>query len=364
MDIADALVNRPGAELARPLGKLLGAHAYPGCYNFRADNLARWRRVLARSIAGFGRAKLVCVGDSTTSGQGAGFQQSYPAHLARRLAALGLKARASARYGYFPSLMTDVDITAPAGWGASFPFIGGNAASTNGTTLSWTPGGSYTKLRIIYNGSSSAFTVSVNGETVLTTSFQSGTLQERVVTVPATSSPVVVTGGSGGGGTFIASMEAYGEDDITVVNGGWSGSRLDQWVRSLNYYERIATLKMLAPDLAIIKLGANDANHAQGDISTFAGDLQALIDACRISGDVVLMTPNPNAYGDPAKLAAIREAYRTKADDNDLPLIDLFERYGSYEAAQAMGYMADTVHKTGFGYADEAQVLARMLAMV
>src|SRR5260370_307952 len=81
---------------------------------------------------------------------------------------------------------------------------------------------------------------------------------------------------------------------IHLLNLGCGSAFASYLAANVNSYDPIPWYKFIAPDLTIISLGIDDWIDSTGTINYSAG-LQTIITACRLSGDVILMTPFPSA---------------------------------------------------------------------
>jgi lysophospholipase L1-like esterase len=119
------------------------------------------------------------------------------------------------------------------------------------------------------------------------------------------------------------------------------------------------------PDLSFIYLGINDfrLGGRNPGVSTFKTDMQSIIDACRISGDVVLIAPNDVSDADegPVNSALYARAVIELAETNGLPWVNLRTVLGDWPAASAAGLMKDGLHPSPAGYRKIANSLLPLL---
>lgn len=140
---------------------------------------------------------------------------------------------------------------------------------------------------------------------------------------------------------------------------GFSGSQTHNWTASANPYDPLLLLPQLAPDLTIINLGLNDLGNGI-PVSTSIANVQAIITAALKTGDVILVVPNhinPDSSNEPAYVSSLYGL----AQQNNLPLFDLTIVLGPYSLAQANGFMFDSTHPSGPGYAKIADGLSQMV---
>jgi hypothetical protein len=145
---------------------------------------------------------------------------------------------------------------------------------------------------------------------------------------------------------------------ITTSICGWSGGNAADLSEATNPWDSLNALQAIAPDLTVIQLSTNDV-LASTSIATFTSEVQNIIAAAKVSGDVILMT-DPPADASVAPLAQQQEyvnALSSLAQSNDINFINLYQLWGSYIQANANGWMANTVHPNAAGHAEIAQEL-------
>jgi lysophospholipase L1-like esterase len=115
--------------------------------------------------------------------------------------------------------------------------------------------------------------------------------------------------------------------------------------------------------VTFISLGHNDKNVGAGvDVATFKASTQTLIDNFKQAGssNVILVCQNPNQSGN---FADYNQAKYELADSNNIPLIDIYHRWGeSYATASATGFTADGAHPSPIGYGDEVAAFLSVIS--
>lgn len=115
------------------------------------------------------------------------------------------------------------------------------------------------------------------------------------------------------------------------------------------------------PDLSLINLAINvfRSGGSNVGVTAYKAEIQSLIDACRISGDVALVIPNDVSDADegPVDSALYARAIIELAEANGLPWINFRTALGLYAPALAAGLMKDGLHPTKAGYTRAAQSL-------
>lgn len=380
-----------------------------GYGNFTPANMATWNRAKARVRANAADAVVAFVGDSTFVGHGAGDNptgnftnarfRSAPAKVAAQLLALGLPATQEAQFGghlvdannvtlanlplYNPQL-TIASSVQTQWYGATLMTLAGYMISNlNGTgAYSLAPSNAFSTMDVFYVQASGngTFTVDIGGAALATVNSGS----------PATSALVklaVSTGAGDATGTInvkrvSGTVRLLGiiprsttTKRVQVLNLGWEGAQTGDWASdagsatyttglSSAFYNPANGLIAINPDLTIIKLGANDLSHSTA-VATSRANLQTIINAAKLGGgSCVLVTPTPQnpATRDPAgNTLAYNAMLKALAIANGCGFIDLYSRYVSYAAMNALAYLADDVHSFPIGYANEGDIIARAL---
>lgn len=346
--------------------------------NLSAANLALLKSGYAHSRAakaavsgGTGSMKILMIGDSTTAGSGAlGWTNSTtkakalaPASvLAQLLNSVGLPAQSDNYFGDAlvknngSILYAVYDPRYTAGsvnWTTTnTPSLGGMMSknSADQTALSFLPFNAVDTFDVYYplNTGLGTFNLSRVGDTTSGTITNVGAqaiLKTTFHGALGNANPLKVTPVVNGGGVFIVGIDAYNSaaPAIRVYNAGMISSKVADWVVATNAYDYLPTLKFLAPDLTIIQPGINDAaaGTTLGNASTpgtYLGDLQTLITACKLSGDVILVTHYPTGIVT-TSLATQKtyvDAAIALAATNNIAVNDLFNKWQSYESMSAL----------------------------
>lgn len=312
------------------------------------------------------------LGDSTTFGYGAQgggcdlrAKLSVPARIADSLTvSAGVRAQA---FGWMGLSLPQGDprLVLGDGWTATDTpkSLGGATimATRRGAHLSVAPGGAVDSFTVHYiaNPGNGTLRLEMAGADCITTAAGEAAALARVcLRAPrATSGPLTVTAATLGAGVYIVGCEAYDSaaDEIAVIGAGWQGATSGQVADAREYYSSGNAIRAVAADLTTINLGINDWYN---DVppADYAAHVLACVAAARGSGDVVLFTPTPT---NPAVVPGQRqvlyvEAVRRLGRDHAIPLIDLYDRFGSWEAANRAGLMNDDAHPNAAGYADIA----------
>jgi lysophospholipase L1-like esterase len=186
----------------------------------------------------------------------------------------------------------------------------------------------------------------------------------------ATTNAVTITTTSDVGSRRIVGVEAYHSTQrrIRVGNAGVGGSSSIGWANTSNAWKSVNCIAAYAPDLTIIDLGLNDMPAPNVAPATFKANMITIINACRLSGDVILMVPPPPQIGGASNLtagyAALIPTYPELATAQQTGLVDIASRWGSYDALNPLGYYSDTLHPSRIGYGDMAQAVSTVVRAI
>jgi lysophospholipase L1-like esterase len=353
-------------------------------------NNGPWGVALAAARDGVRDAKILVIGDSTAAGIGGSSMASYPqrtswpSYLTQLMDDLSMPAAHGLGIPKSNSSAQPADTrwTLGTGWAAGVTNVGFGGKQTNyvaspgAGALVYNDPRVYANVYDVYYAVSNAttygqLTIVATGGTTLTVNTGSQSTREiRRATVyagSASGSNVVQMTNSGASGivTIVGVEPRYtSQTKVVVGNAGVSGSTTTDWVTyhdgsTTNGWNVFSYLSAYQPDLTIISLGINDAiPSAQVPVSTYIENIKQLIAGAEAAGSsVVLKTMIPSVSSRSAREAeyvAALEALR-------YPIIDVFNRYGSYEKTAAQGWMADDVHGNDLIYENEAQYMFQAL---
>lgn len=348
-------------------------------FRFDAAHLPHWTKALANVRNGLKDAKLLCAGDSTTSGIGSATQStipannSYPARLATLLnsylapAANGLAIPPS----NLGTLQTDQRWTPGTGWSVNTSTglgFGGSSvyqgATPSGSLVFADPRIQADTFDVYYltAGSGGSIGITPTGGSTTNQSLNGASGIGKVTVTAgsaATSNSVTITGT---GTVWVVGIEPYlsTATKVRVGNAGVGSSRADAWANTdPSTFGSIPAIKAYAPDLTIVMLGINDGTD-QRAAATVLTDILALITAAQISGDAILMSMIPsNPTVNSGHNAAFEALYVPLfAAQTSLAFADVYTRSGGFTAWNALGMMySDGIHGTDYAYWDIAQFL-------
>lgn len=351
--------------------------------------LPNWRLALGKIQAGTATAdaKLLLVGDSTTRGNGcaasgAVIPCSYPFVLDTLMKARSLIAA----HGLETCQPSDARWVFAGGGGwvqtAQYAFGGSSingAGATCGTgtgaggTFTYTPttGDTYDSFDVYFMRGNSGGVNFSGGTCTITATGGSPTAQSTTgtagigkVTVTAASAATTnaVTVVDTTAGCYIAAIEPFlsTTHKIRVGNAGVGQSHSVGWSNAATFYS-IQAIELYAPTLTVVSLGINDATISTS-ASSFTANIQAIITAAKVSGDVILMSFPPSQNTPQTTYEPqYNTALRSLAAANNIPFIDTYSAWGqSYWTAQ----MFDAFHPQAGGYWDIASSIDAFLATI
>lgn len=342
--------------------------------NVPALMLPHFRAGIGKVLAGTANTKILWVGDSTTlgaysnnSGSGDWRLLAVPSQFAAMLNRQGIPASSQSFSGFGSSsadLTADPRITIGSSWTQdTSTTVGGDqlCATTTTNALSFLPVTNVDTFVIYYSTNTGQGSISfdINGAGTTTVS--------QNVAAGFTSSTLTSSLGSNtlnikyvsGGKVCVAAIVAYNSalKQVFSINGGYDASAASDWNVTTNPWSPGTAIASFGQDLTVISLGINDWFRNVGT-SNYTTNLQALITQALTAGDVILVAPNPTVSTSPYT-QAVQQTYiaamKALAVTNNIPFVNLFDRWVSYAVSQPLGlYFAggSNLHPQGVGYAD------------
>lgn len=372
-----------------------GGGATPLGLNILPANLPNWRKAVADVVAGVGSAKVLCIGTSITNGGGVGTAiatESIPAYLAKILNALVCPAvqtlgaltpytsdatHGDSRFaiGTGWTLPAQNGSTPGIGW-ANNGVVQGAVGAAGSVVFTPDPTQEIDSFDIYYYSASNtgAVNASVDGgsPTNINTNNATAAIRKTTVTCTRGAGHVLTLSTVTSNVVEIIGIDAY---DSTTPSLHIGNAGVDSLGSGVNWAlaSPIATIEEYAPTLTLIELAGDDALAASPPTAaTFLSNLQTIITACQLSGDVLLWSqaePNPSASGITGtmlnNLAAYIQELKLESISANIAYVDITSRFGAYTAANALGlFNADGVHPNAQGNADIAGALYEALASV
>lgn len=337
-------------------------------------SLPKFRAAIAKTRGGTSNTNILCIGDSTTRGVGAGagataFLNGWPVRIGASLTQAGLTSVQQSFFGSGNVTLESNDSrlvkTGGAYTAVNLTLGGGILQETAAATFAWTPTQTVTDFDVYYikvgGGGSSTIAIDAGGTTALSHNGTSGVYKQNINTTLGTHTLnwVWVSGTC-----YLLGIDAYNSavKTVQVWNAGQSGGKMVNLVDTTAGYSALNALHSLAPNLTIINVGINDWN-ALTDLNTWTSQYQTLINTALTVGDVMLVTPVPSAIS--ATPLSTQYLYVQKINDlarlNNLPLVDLWTRFTSYEIQNPLGMYFDTLHPNGPGYYDVGTAIGKKL---
>lgn len=352
--------------------------------------LTKWAAAVTAMKAGTRDAKILAVGDSTTMGVYGNTNSPVPDYaspIAWLTAMLDRGYLPTANgLGTPPSIVTPSDgrWTLSGGWGST----GIGPIGFGGKNSSYTTSGSGTLVYADPRINADAFDVYVvcnpgllgvlqitatggatvtadTGNAPLATSV--GVFKVTVTAAAAAYTNSVSMAWSSGGPVFVVGVEPYLASgtarSIRVGNAGSSGSDTTTWTdASQGAYGGVASIRAYAPDLTIFNLQNNDAAAGLA-VATHRSQLQALVTAAQVSGDVILMSTNPSATDATSTLERQYTADE-KAAFTSAGYLDYLAVCGSWTRYNGLGYVYDDLHPNAKGYEHMGRLIADVVRRI
>lgn len=361
-----------------------------GLFNGGTRKFTRWQAALARARVWGGRAGIAVVGNSVPAGVGSNGgdgqtdsrKNAWPTVFADALTKLynGF-ARADSIWGdsFAGSNISTFDprLTMGTGWGVSNIFcLGGNVFINQTTTsgsanaLSFEPTVPTDRCDIYYikYPGYSQFSTQVNNNGTNLGTFDSAGAEGmgKATITAALGQNRWDINKVNAGVLLITGIDAYQASACrtSVWNMGASGSTAHDWAKGTAPYDFRNALPFVAPDLTIISLCINDWAGLPNSVpALYKADMKVIIDAGKVSGDVLLMVDIPSNVGT-ASLESqelFRQYCYQLSIENDVPLYDMTYRWRSQSYRPELGRYYDGAHPSQIGAADIAYIVARLV---
>ncbi|WP_197272367.1 SGNH/GDSL hydrolase family protein [Brevundimonas sp. AAP58] len=332
---------------------------------FSAPGLPRWSAAVRRTESGLGRARVVCLGDSTTAGWGSpGREGAWPRQLAEQMG-----WRGGRETGFFSNAgigsTYDGRMVRGAGWSAdSTKGLGGGFhrnLTVTANPMTFTPQMPFDQVEVYLYGATSLRVMIGAGTPVVVTGDFGNAVGKRTVTcaqagLPRGLYPVAMVALNDSGHVGLDCHDAG--TGVNVMNAGVSGWKAADFV--VANFGVADTLDVLAPDLVIVNVGINDWNGGTTQ-AAFKASVQTVIDRAVAAGsDVLLCVPIDTGAGNRATFAQTLSDLATL--NGLVQPLDLGLALGTLAQATAAGDMIDTLHPSTQGYGKIAGLIRRRIA--
>jgi lysophospholipase L1-like esterase len=364
-------------------------------FNFATTQWVAGKNGFSRVKAGTGRATIVVCGDSTSWGEGGGDsggnmrqnakERCWPTVLAKQLTALGIPANYENINGSGGNsgvtFATDFQNFYKTGFNLTGGWVGLSSSTTAGgclftNTTDTTGVMTYTPQIPVDRFEIADLQVSTGG--IIAYSIDGGT-EVQLNQANATSSfrRTVINCGSVGthtlsirrisGNAFVAGVRSWNSTvpAVDIINLGRCSSQTSDWMVNSNPWSPLPSFAnyCLTADIVIIDHTINDELNNQ-TVANYKANLLTLINTAKAGGAmVILMTGNPSnvATITDAVQQTFRQAMKDVAIANNVPMIDQWDKYGTWVALNALGWMYNNNHPNKLGYADLGSFMANML---
>lgn len=326
------------------------------------------RQYIALAKAGLVRVHAVCIGDSKTQGNGAGFVASYPTVLRFLLGGqLGMAFASHALTAWPDTSWTDV-----VGFNRdASDFILHLNARVGANSITYNAPSRSTGIRIWYDsypGEVASHTVTIdNGSpqtitptgTAVPPGADRGYYYMDITGLSNSSHKVKVDVNLTSGSYYFRGIEGLHETPgLMVSNAGLMMSAVSHWspasTSRLSLYNNVAGVisKSSTYKIAFVNLGTNTSADEVAGYRVIIENLKS------IGFQVMLLVPG-GTQNTGSRLAMKRAAYEI-ARDLDVPLMDFTDLIGNSIAGDR-GYMNDSLHENARGYRYEAIAMTKAL---
>lgn len=364
----------------------IGTHAgiydrVTNVYNLKPSHLRRTRARLGRAKAGTGDCKIAGVGHSQMAGTGATIGSTGILEQIRTmLDNAGFTAGGTGLCTPHHGSGLDPRWSLGAGWAVFGGIASSNSTNSNPAVFTSDKAGTIVDVWFLKTSGSSVYDVIIDGgaPTTVTPTGTNKLYRHRVTGLANTTHTVSIARNSGT--SFLHGVDVHSGTGVRLFNagiaGGTSNGGNSQYYSPANsagngYDDNDGGLHS-GYNADLIFIGPFWTNDYGTGISaaTFKTNMQANINAAKLTSngsayaaDIVLLT-DIRGY-DGTVLDGYWNAMYELADENDLPLVDLMDRWPpTLTVANAYGLKSDGLHPNAAGYVDWAQAIVRGLALL
>lgn len=331
--------------------------------------LSRWNAALAAARKGAGYARLLCIGDSTTTGIGSDAPvraNSWPSLLVSRFDATLCDAYPGMPIAPNPAAI-DPRFAVGAGWAISGGIGPAGLAyycDPGGGLLSYAPGYTVDGVDFWLYHSAGLGTIQFEvsgiawGDPINCATGGAGWVKHSLAFQAQNDWVLSMRAPTGGPVYFMGFEPSIVETGaIRVANWGSPGSRLSTWVDTM---ASLGSITAYDADLALIMLGINDATpDAPVTRADYKADLETLVDTVKVGTDVALMTPfQPSVASTRQNAVQIyNEVIYEVAASREVPVFDMYRAFGPHETDYVTGLWADDLHLSTRGNVRAARLI-------
>lgn len=353
-------------------------------YGYKPENYRKSRAAFNKVRAGTANAKVLRIGDSTEAGKGALVAGSntncYAQSPTARFATLMNSTPMPVKHNTFLSDHNLGDIASLKAYdtritttGATNVWNGVNLSACSApirfpgasSSVTYTADVACDTWEITYLDNSAAqFTWQIGAGASTQVNQANSAALVRITVTGTAATTLTLAWVSGTVGIWDVRGYNAATKEVSVFNAGVLSWASGDFISVSNYYTSLNHIKKIAPDLTIIRLGINDWNQATPiPVTTYSANMQTIITAAQISGDVILTTPVPSQVTATMTAAGQKEyidAIYALAATNGLAVVDIWRRLGSYAESSAL-YYSDASHQNAAGYYDIAKAEAELI---
>lgn len=353
----------------------------PYTFNLKKSNTSAFRSVY---LAGARNTRLAFMGDSTMRGTdelatpyNAQFGNATPMKLAPLLQSAGIAAGANNLFGSGTTTIADLKLRDGRFNHSGAAVFGGVQTQggsdfnfpTAASTISFTPQGNVTKFDIYWRdaavGRNFSWAVDGGGATTINSS---GVAAMRKTTVSAGAAGVhTLSLAWVAGSVNLFGIDAYddtaGRVEVSCLNWGVNGGTTSTMIGNVGPPNggRLQFITSFPPDLVIGELGIVNSWRNSMSVATAKAEMTTLVQAVKAAGsDFMFLTPpyDGSVLGLAANQNAYVDAMYEIAVSEDVPLIDIRQKWLSFANQTTLGLTGDNVHPTiAAGYPDTAAVV-------
>lgn len=344
-------------------------------YNWSPVKLARWRLALQKVRDGVADARLLFIGDSTTSGFGSTLRASfvnrgsYPARVTQLLNTSVTPAMNGLAINYAGSSV-DGRWVLGTGWaGAGFGMASGSAftgvAPSGNLVFTTDPAVSCDRWDVYWLQTASGGTITCNttGASPSTINTAGASAVGKTTISVTGSTSISLTGTADAKSIYVIGVEPHNSATFKILVGtaGVDGKKASDFVGGSPWGTAPFQTSHNA-DLTCISLGINDT-QTPSTAAQYIANIASIVSQC--PKDVVLISMPPSGTGSgvtyPQYEALYQPALLSYALQNNIPLIDW---YGRLSNTFQTSFMFDALHPNNSGYWDIAQLLVNALTTI
>lgn len=332
---------------------------------FTATGLPNWQAAARNVISGAGPSIAIAnIGDSTMRSASAspagswGINSEVPVLAGQMNAVINSQSNTWMGIGGIAGSPTLADSRIAIGaWSATGAVMAGGTSllATSAATCAFTPPNAFKTIKIRYAqfAGGGTFNVNVDGGASLAGSpvNTTGASAPSVATFTCALGTHTVNVVWASGTVVILGVETFDDTTpvVSFINYGWGGSKSGDWNNNAAPYSPLGWIGRTDHPITRIRIGINDWENSIAT-ATFSTNVQAMITAAKLAGDVLLETPNTtNGSANIATQATYIAVLQSLATSNSIKLNDIWTNV--FGGISQPSLMADSLHPNVAGYA-------------